>query len=120
MIYSTPQRRNYIHAINNHDYSYIEKYLVPGGGVEKEVKPYIMKDIQEKLLSYEIINKDFQDANTCIVTTRETYEVQNHMEPLHMRVLEGKYEVKKQSNGKWKILNFTDYTRSWEKLITNL
>ncbi|WP_286907524.1 VWA domain-containing protein [Clostridium sp. UBA1652] len=100
--------KNYVNAINNHDYSYVESYLVPGGGVEKEVKPYIMKDIQEKLLSHEIINKEFKDANTCIVTTRETYEVQNHDDPLHMRVLEGKYEVKKQSDGKWKILNFAD------------
>ncbi|WP_238883329.1 VWA domain-containing protein [Clostridium sp. YIM B02551] len=108
--------RNYIKAINNHDYSYIESYLVPGGGVEKEVKPYIMNDIQEQLLSLEIINKEFKDSDTCIVTTRETYEVQNHDDPLHMRVLEGKYEVKKQSDGKWKILNFADLYKVISKI----
>lgn len=98
--------KNYVNAINNHDYSYIESYIAPGGSIEKEIKPYIMKDIQEKLLSYEITNKKNIDPNTYIVTTRETYEIQNHNEPLHMRVLEGKYEVKKQSDGKWKNLNF--------------
>lgn len=108
--------KNYINAMNKHDYSYIESYVVPGGSVEKEVKPYIMKDIQEKLLSHEIINKEFKDSNTCIVTTRETYEVQNHNEPLHMRVLEGKYEVKKQSDGKWKILNFADLYKIVSKI----
>ena len=100
--------RDYISAINNHNYSYIESYIVPGGGVEKELRPYIMNDIQEKLLSHEIINKEFIDDNTCIVTTRETYEVQNHEEPLHMRVLEWKYEVTKQYDGQWKILNYAD------------
>lgn len=98
--------KNYVNAINNHDYSYIESYIAPGGSIEKEIKPYIMKDIKEKLLSYEIINKENIDPNTYIVTTRETYEVQNNDDPLHMRLLEGKYEVKKQSDGKWKNLNF--------------
>lgn len=100
--------RNYIKAINNHDYSYVQDYIAPGGSVEAQVKPYIMRDIQEKLLSHEIVNKEFKDADTCIVTTRETYEIQNHEEPLHMRVLEGKYEVKKQSDGKWRLLNYAD------------
>jgi len=99
---------NYIFAINNHNYSYIEKYIIPGGGVEKEVKPYIMNNIQEKLLSYEVVKKENKDDSTCIVTTRETYEVQNHEQPLHMRVLEGYYEIKKQPDGSWKILNFAD------------
>ncbi|MGH4120762.1 TcaA NTF2-like domain-containing protein [Clostridium sp.] len=108
--------KNYVNAINNHDYSYIEDYIAPGGSIEKEVKPYIMKDIQEKLLSYEIINKENIDADTYIVTTRETYEVQNHDEPLHMRVLEGKYEVKKQSDGKWRNLNFADLYKVLSKI----
>lgn len=107
---------NYVNAINNHDYSYVESYIAPGGSVEKEVKPYVMKNIQEKLLSYEIIKKESIDPDTYIVTTRETYEVQNHDEPLHMRVLEGKYEVKKQSDGKWKILNFADLYKVLSKI----
>lgn len=98
--------KDYIPAINYHDYSYIEKYIVPGGGVEKEVRPYIMNNIQEKLLSHEIINKEFKNSKSCVVTTRETYDIQNHDDPLHMRVLEGKYEVIKQADGSWKILNF--------------
>ncbi len=100
--------KNYIHAINNHDYSYIVDYIAPGGGVEREVKPYIQKDIQEKLLSYEIIEKNYTDANTCIVTTRETYMIQNRQEPLHARVLLGKYKVIKSSDGKWRLLDFAD------------
>ena len=31
-----------------------------------------MKDIKEKLLSFEILEKNFKDENTCIVNVRET------------------------------------------------
>ena len=97
---------NYVHAINNHDYSYIEEYIIPGSSIEGQVKPYIMKDIKEKLLSFEILEKNFKDENTCIVNVRETYEIQNYKEPLHMRALEGKLKVKKDSSGKWKLDDF--------------
>lgn len=97
---------NYVHAINNHDYSYIEDYIIPGSSIEGQVKPYIMKDIKETLLSFEILEKNFQDDNTCIVNVRETYEIQNRKEPLHMRTLEGKLQVKKDANGKWKLDDF--------------
>ena len=97
---------NFVKAINNHDYSYISDYIIPDGGLEKQVKPYIMKDIKEKLLSFEILEKSFKDENTCIVSVRETYEIQNYQEPLHMRTLEGKLKVKKDKNGNWKLDDF--------------
>jgi len=97
---------NYVHAINNHEYSYIEDYIIAGSSIESQVKPYIMKDIKEKLLSFEILEKNFKDDNTCIVNVRETYEIQNYKQPLHMRALEGKLQVKKDANGKWKLDDF--------------
>ena len=53
-----------------------------------------------------LIEKNFKDDNTCIVNVRETYEIQNYKEPLHMRALEGKLQVKKDANGKWKLDDF--------------
>ena len=98
---------NYVNAINNHDYSYISDYIIPESSIEHQVKPYVLKkDIKEKLLSFEILDKNFKDENTCIVSVRETYEIQNYQEPLHMRTLEGKLKVKKDENGKWKLDDF--------------
>ena len=97
---------NYVHAINNHDYSYISDYIIPGSSIENQLKPYIMKDIKEKLLSFEILEKNFKDENTCVVSVRETYDIQNYQEPLHMRTLEGKLKVVKDKNGKWKLYDF--------------
>ncbi len=95
--------------MNNSDYSYIEPYILSGSSVEKQLKPYVLKDYQEQLLHVEINNKDYDaSGNTCIVTTTETYEIQNNKEPLHMRVIQGKYEVQRQSKGEWKIVNFAD------------
>ncbi len=99
---------NYVHAINNHDYAYIVDYIAPGGDIERQVKPYIQKNIKEQLLSYEITQKEFIDANTCIVTTLETYIIQNQEEPLHARVLLGKYKAVLQSDGKWRLMDFAD------------
>ncbi len=98
--------RGYINAINNHDFSHIEKFIVKDGPLYKEVKPYIQKDIKEQLLSYEVIEKAYPDDKTCIVKVHETYEVENKMEPLHMRTLETEYVLKKQSGGSWKLYAF--------------
>ncbi len=100
---------NFIPAMNNSDYSYIQPYILSGSSVEKQLKPYVLKDYQEQLLHVEINDKKYNaSGNTCIVTTTETYEIQNNKEPLHMRVIQGKYEVQRQSNGEWKIVNFAD------------
>lgn len=107
---------NYIKAINNHDFSYIENYLVPGGSIESQARPYIMKNITEELLSLEIIQKDYKSSSTCDVTTRETYKVQNNKEPLHMRVLQGKYEAIKQPDGTWKLRNYVDTYKILSKI----
>jgi hypothetical protein len=50
----------------------------------------------------------FIDDNNCIVTTNETYKIQNNEEPLHLRTLRGKYELEKRNNSDWKIKNFAD------------
>lgn len=95
----------FVNAINSHDYSYLQPYVVEGGPLYKEVHPYIQKDIKETLLSYEIVNKEYTDDATCIVTVHEIYEVLNHEDPLHMRTLESQYVLKKQ-NDKWQFYAF--------------
>ncbi|MBF8984410.1 VWA domain-containing protein [Lutibacter sp. B2] len=106
----------YINAINNHDFSYIEKFIVKDGPLYKEVKPYIQKDIKEQLLSYEVIDKSYPDDKTCIVKIHDTYEVENKMEPLHMRTLESEYVLKKQSDGSWKFYAFNSRIKILSKI----
>lgn len=95
----------FVNAINSHDYSYLQPYVVEGGPLYKEVHPYIQKDIKETLLSYEIVNKEYIDDAICIVTVHEIYEVLNQEDPLHMRTLESQYVLKKQSD-KWQFYAF--------------
>ena len=96
----------FVSAINSHDYSYLQPYVVEGSPLYKEVYPYIQKDIKETLLSYEIVNKEYIDDSTCIVTVHEVYEVLNQEDPLHMRTLESQYMLKKQNNNQWQFHAF--------------
>lgn len=92
--------------IDSNNYSYLADYVVEDGPLYKEVYPYIQKDITEKLLSYEVIKKVFKDDETCAIVVHETYEIQNNEEPLHMRLPETPYILKKQTDGTWKFYSF--------------
>lgn len=105
----------FVNAINSHDYSYLQPYVVEGGPLYKEVHPYIQKDIKETLLSYEIVNKEYTDDATCIVTVHEIYEVLNQEDPLHMRTLESQYVLKKQ-NDKWQFYAFNTSIKILSKI----
>lgn len=105
----------FVNAINSHDYSYLQPYVVEGGPLYKEVHPYIQKDIKETLLSYEIVSKEYTDDSTCIVTVHEIYEVLNQEEPLHMRTLESQYVLKKQSD-KWQFYAFNKSIKILSKI----
>ena len=105
----------FVNAINSHDYSYLQPYVVEGGPLYKEVHPYIQKDIKETLLSYEIVNKEYTDDATCVVTVHEIYEVLNQEEPLHMRTLESQYVLKKQNN-KWQFYAFNTSIKILSKI----
>lgn len=106
----------FVNAINSNDYSYLEDVVIPNGPLYDEVEPYIHKNIKEKLLSYEVIDKNFKDDNTCIVTVHETYEIQNQKDPLHMRTLESQYVLKKESDGKWRFYAFNDKIKILSKI----
>lgn len=96
----------FVDAINSNDYSYLESFVVHDSPLYKEVYPYIQRNIKEKLLSYEVVQKTFTDADTCAIVVHETYDIQNFQEPLHMRVLEVPYILKRQSNGTWQFYAF--------------
>lgn len=106
----------FVKAINSHDYSYIADTIVPNSPIYEEVYPYIQKDIKEKLLSYEVLNKEYVDENTCILDMHETYEILNNVEPLHMRTLESSYVLKKQANGDWKLYAFNGEIKVLSKI----
>ena len=64
-----------------------------------------MKNFEEKLLSYEILDVINQDENNAIVSTRESYWVMQNGRMIEMLTQECKYQVTK-SNGDWKMTDF--------------
>lgn len=97
---------DWVKAINSHNFSYIEKYMVKDGPVYTENKEYIKKDIKEEFLSCNIIKVSYPTKNSCIVHLYETYKIQNKKEPLHMRTIESYYKLLKQSDGSWQIHSY--------------
>ena len=97
--------RNFADAMTEMDYSYIKPYIKKGSSMEKSQKNYVQKGISEVLDSFEIVNVDYKNSNSCVVTTRESYYVQKSGEPLSLLTQQCKYKVKK-SSGSWKIEGF--------------
>lgn len=69
----------YSRSVENKDYSYIEdsKTLKSGGGIDTDWRSYVKKDSLEisQILNYEVLGLEFKDDNTCIMTTRESYDI---------------------------------------------
>ena len=106
----------FVKAINEHNFSYIEGYLVKGGDVYNETKDYIKKDIKEELLSCNFLDVSYPTSNSCIVHMQETYKIQNNKEPLHMRTIESYYKLLKQSDGSWKIDSYPQSMKVVKKI----
>ena len=96
----------FVDAINSNNYMYLEDYVVYDSPLYKEVYPYIQRNIKEKLLSYQVIQKNYIDADTCAIVVHETYDIQNFKEPLHMRMLEVPYILKRGTDGNWRFYAF--------------
>lgn len=96
----------FIKAINEHNFSYIENYMVKDGPVYNENKEYIKRDIKEELLSYNFLEVSYPSKDTCIVHMQETYKIQNQKEPLHMRTIDSYYKLYKQSDGSWQVHSY--------------
>lgn len=72
---------SYVEALEAGDYAVMEQagYLKPDGGIAKEMKAYIKKNeetLSEQLLSCEVTEIQYQDADTYIMTTEEVYDIQ--------------------------------------------
>ena len=69
----------YSRSVENKDYSYLEdsNTLKPGGGIDKELRAYIKKKDLEiaQILHYEVLGLEFKDKNTCILKTRESFDI---------------------------------------------
>lgn len=98
---------NFVVAITNKDFSKISDYLLTGSNIYNTQREYINKDIEEKLLSYEILDVDMKDASNAIVSTRETYWVKSGGKLIQMLTQECKYNVEK-SGDSWKLTDFAD------------
>lgn len=99
--------KNFVVAITNKDYSKISNYLLDGSNIATMQKEYVKKNLEEKLLSYEILDISYQDNNNAIVSTRESYWVTQEGKLIEMLTQECKYQVTKSGNA-WKITDFVD------------
>ncbi len=99
--------RGFDDAMTNSDFSAISGYLKTGSSIYVAQEKYVMRSIAEMLDSYEIVSVDYENSDTCIVTTRETYYVQKEDSPLELLTQQCKYRVA-QENGNWKITDFAD------------
>ena len=97
--------KNFPVAITNKDFSKISNYLLQGSNIYNTQKSYVLKNFEEKLLSYEILDVINQDENNAIVSTRESYWVMQNGRMIEMLTQECKYQVTK-SNGDWKMTDF--------------
>ena len=97
--------KNYVVAITNKDFSQISDYLLYGSNIYNTQKEYVKKNLEEKLLSYEILDVTNTDANNAVVSTRETYWVTQNGKLIEMLTQECKYKVTKSGND-WKLVDF--------------
>lgn len=97
--------KNFVVAITNKDFSKISNYLLDGSNIYNTQKEYVKKNIEEKLLSYEILDVKNTDTNNAIVSTRETYWVTQNGKLIEMLTQECKYKVTK-SGDSWKLTDF--------------
>lgn len=70
---------SYSRSVESKDYSYLEasNTLKSGGGIDTDLRTYIQKDDLElaQILHYDVVDLDFPDKNTCIMTTTENYDI---------------------------------------------
>lgn len=102
-------------AMTKSDFSYIEKYLLPGSSIYQDQQKYVQKGISEQLDSYEIEKTDYSDSNHCVITTRETYYVQKAGEPLQLLTQRCQYAVEKSGND-WKMTSFAGKVKVLSKI----
>lgn len=99
--------KNFDSAMNKSDFSLISGYLKNGSPIYTEQEKYVLRDITERLDSYELTDVSYADANNCVISTRETYYVQVKGKPLQLMTQECKYNVENQVD-KWQLTSFAD------------
>ena len=99
--------KNFDSAMNKSDFSLISGYLKNGSPIYTEQEKYVLRDITERLDSYELTDVSYADANNCVISTRETYYVQVKGKPLQLMTQECKYNVENQGD-KWQLTSFAD------------
>ena len=99
--------KNFDSAMNKSDFSLISGYLKNGSPIYTEQEKYVLRDITERLDSYELTDVSYADTNNCVISTRETYYVQVKGKPLQLMTQECKYNVENQGD-KWQLTSFAD------------
>ncbi len=103
--------RGFVKAINANNFSYLQDYIEAGSELYTTQKKYVeTKKVTEQLLSFEVISKDYVGTDLCDVVVRETYQIQNYDEPIHVKSFENTYTCRKQPNGNWLPINLKKLT----------
>lgn len=99
--------KNFPAAVTNGDFSLIEDCLKAGSDIYNEQKKYVQRDITEQLDTYELTDVSYSGDSSCVVSTRETYNVQVQGKALQLMTQECKYRLEK-SGDKWEMTAFED------------
>lgn len=99
--------KNFPKAVSNNDFALIAPYIQAGSDLYTSQQSFVQRDIQEHLDSYEILDITHDSANSCTISTRETYYVQVQNKPLELLTQECKYTVVKDGN-QWLLTTLTD------------
>lgn len=94
-------------AINNNDFSKVEKYLKIDGSAYAEQKDYITNycqknEITEKVKEVEILNDNIINKHTVEVSTYETYDITSPTKGNRVESFNTQYTIE-EINGIWKI-----------------
>lgn len=99
--------KNFPKAVSNNDFSLIAPYMQAGSSIYTGQQDFVKRDIQERLDSYEILDVTHDSADSCTISTRETYYVQVENKPLELMTQECKYTVVKDGN-QWLLTTLAD------------
>ena len=98
----------YPDAITEQNYTYISDYIKSGSSMEKEQSSYIQnKEVDEKMISYNIKNVKYSSSKKCVVTTEERYQINYYDDNFTSKDMTQtcKYNVEKV-DGQWLITGY--------------
>ena len=114
----------FVNDVNAGSYSNMSLAVQPGSGMEQTQRSFLEKrsgdNIVEELRDYSVESITRIDDNTYHASTIESYEIWMSADPPHSTLKQKcTYEVKKQSNGSWKVSDFVGEEQVVERIVLN-